>query len=204
MATSLVLGIDLGTTSVKVTLIEPVSKNVILSKHSKTNANLVSNTNCAEQNVAKILQVLKTTLCGIPQTVISRVNKVGICGQMHGCMFWKSNYKCMDCIEVFSCCSKCSSNLITWQDQRCTKDFLNSLPQPNLNCLPLSTGFGCATIFWLNQHNTGFLSQYDCAGTVQDFLVARLCDMNNPVMSSQNAVSWGYCDVTKSMWDKGL
>lgn len=40
-----------------------------------------------------------------------------------------------------------TSQLITWQDGRCSNHFLSSLPKPNSH-LSIATGFGCATIFW--------------------------------------------------------
>jgi len=95
--------------------------------------------------------------------------------------------------------------LITWQDQRCTRDFLDSLPRGKTNNVPqLSTGFGCASLFWLARNNRDLVRQYDCAGTVQDFLVAKLCELDKPVMSTHNAVSWGYCDAIHAIWDKQL
>jgi len=43
------------------------------------------------------------------------------------------------------------SQLITWQDGRCSADFLSSLPKPDSH-LSVATGYGCATIFWYMKH----------------------------------------------------
>lgn len=43
------------------------------------------------------------------------------------------------------------SQLITWQDGRCSTTFLSSLPKPDSH-LSVATGFGCATIFWYMKH----------------------------------------------------
>lgn len=48
------------------------------------------------------------------------------------------------------------SHLVTWQDGRCSSEFLASLPQPKSH-LSVATGFGCATIFWLLKHWYGQL-----------------------------------------------
>ena len=95
------------------------------------------------------------------------------------------------------------SSLYTWQDGRCSPDFLSSLPQPRshlrkeilqiiktfafifllyfilfyfsnfhfvekanivfevFSVFSLSTGYGCATIFWLCKHKPEFLSRFD-------------------------------------------
>ena len=46
------------------------------------------------------------------------------------------------------------SPLFTWQDSRCDEEFLATLPNPASN-LRLATGYGCATIFWLQRHKPG-------------------------------------------------
>lgn len=47
--------------------------------------------------------------------------------------------------------AKDTSQLITWQDGRCSSPFLSSLPEPDSH-LSVATGFGCATIFWYMKH----------------------------------------------------
>lgn len=48
------------------------------------------------------------------------------------------------------------SHLVTWQDGRCSSEFLASLPQPESH-LNVASGFGCATIFWLLKNRYGQL-----------------------------------------------
>lgn len=92
------------------------------------------------------------------------------------------------------------SPLYTWQDQRCDKTFLQSLPTPESH-LPTHTGFGVATLFWLSRHKKAQLQGFNCAGTIQDFVVAMLCELTKPVMSVQNAASWGYFDCLNNQWN---
>lgn len=40
------------------------------------------------------------------------------------------------------------SALYTWQDNRCDADFIASLP-PAQSHLPVHTGYGTATLFWM-------------------------------------------------------
>lgn len=47
--------------------------------------------------------------------------------------------------------AKDTSDLITWQDGRCSNDFLSSLPKPDSH-ISVATGFGCATIFWFTKN----------------------------------------------------
>lgn len=45
------------------------------------------------------------------------------------------------------------------------------------------------------------LKRFNCAGTVQDFAVSLLCNLTKPIMSVQNAASWGYFNTIKKEWN---
>jgi hypothetical protein len=40
------------------------------------------------------------------------------------------------------------------------------------SCLRLSSGYGCATLFWLAKNKPEILTQYDRCGTIMDFIVS--------------------------------
>lgn len=42
------------------------------------------------------------------------------------------------------------SNIYTWQDSRCSQDFILSLPVPKSH-LAIASGFGCATLLWFSK-----------------------------------------------------
>lgn len=92
------------------------------------------------------------------------------------------------------------SPLYTWQDKRCDKTLLQSLP-PSESHLPTHSGYGTATLFWLLRYKKSTLMEYNCAGTIHDFVVAMLCGLEKPVMSIQNAASWGYFDCLNNQWN---
>lgn len=62
------------------------------------------------------------------------------CGQMHGCVFWRSSHITTDIDLMQSFNLDDLSNLITWQDQRCDEEFLTSLPVSKTCPAPLSSG----------------------------------------------------------------
>uniref|UniRef100_A0A6A7G467 Sedoheptulokinase-like n=2 Tax=Hirondellea gigas TaxID=1518452 RepID=A0A6A7G467_9CRUS len=95
------------------------------------------------------------------------------------------------------------SNLYTWQDSRCSPEFLSSLPVPRSH-QALATGYGCATLLWFAKYRTAELSNYDRASTIHDFFVAMLCGLDRPVMSVQNASAWGYFDTKTKKWNTDL
>eukprot|EP00118_Oscarella_pearsei_P013610 m.110356 g.110356 ORF g.110356 m.110356 type:complete len:93 (+) comp37390_c0_seq1:280-558(+) len=68
-----------------------------------------------------------------------------------------------------------------------------------LGKMEVGTGYGCASLFWLQKNRPELTNRYSHAGTVQDFLVACLCQLQVPVMSYQNAASWGY--LLEDKWE---
>ncbi|XP_064425081.1 sedoheptulokinase [Latimeria chalumnae] len=199
-----VLGIDLGTTSVKAVLLDSKSGNVTCSQRRETQADTESEVKPQgkEQDVSRIVRALNECIAALPSDGLQRVVSIGVSGQMHGVMFWKTGQGC-DWVESGN--GRCfqpkqPSHLITWEDGRCSWDFLSSLPPPHSH-LSLATGFGCATIFWYLINRPDFLVPFDAAGTIQDYVVAMLCNLEGSQMSVQNAASWGYFNTRMKTWD---
>ena len=198
------LGIDLGTTSVKASIVKD-GKQLASCSHS-TNASTNSSIGSAgfEQDVGMILKALQACLRGLSPETLATIKKICITGQMHGVMLWSSKHT----QEIYNREKNefeisCASPLYTWQDKRCTEDFLTSLPKPRSH-LPLATGHGNATLFWLSRFQPEFLTSFNRAGTVMDFLVCILCGLDFPIMSTQLAASWGYFDSNGKCWNKEM
>ncbi|KAJ1071326.1 hypothetical protein K5549_001618 [Capra hircus] len=215
-ARSVTLGIDLGTTSVKAALVEaapgdPSGFVVLASCARAAQAETAAQSAAAgpqgqEQDVRRIIQALHECLAALPRQQLRKVCGIGVSGQMHGVVFWKTGQGCAwtegGAAPVFE--PRAVSHLVTWQDGRCSSEFLASLPQPESH-LSVATGFGCATIFWLLKNSMTnspeFLKSYDTAGTIHDYVVAMLCGLARPLMSDQNAASWGYFNTTSQSWN---
>ncbi|XP_003799165.1 sedoheptulokinase [Otolemur garnettii] len=209
---SVTLGIDLGTTSVKAALLgaapgDPSEFVVLASCARAARAEVAAESSAAgpqgrEQDVSRIIQALSECLAALPRQQLQNVKGIGVSGQMHGVMFWKTGQGCEwtegGPTTVFE--PRAVSHLITWQDGRCSSGFLASLPQPESH-LNVATGFGCATIFWLLKNCPEFLKSYDAAGTIHDYVVAMLCGLPRPLMSDQNAASWGYFNTQSQSWN---
>ncbi|XP_040279278.1 sedoheptulokinase isoform X2 [Bufo bufo] len=204
---SLVLGIDVGTSSVKAVLLEPDAREVLHQETRDTRAGLESECGAQgkEQDVCQIIRALNDCLAALPRERLRKVSRIGVSGQMHGVLFWRTSQAChwinSENLRVFE--PKEVSRLVTWEDGRCTTDFLSSLPQPQSH-LNLASGFGCASIFWYLKHRPEFLQQYDAAGTIQDYVVSMLCGLQKPLMSVQNAASWGYFNTRTKTWNTDI
>ncbi|NWX97896.1 SHPK Sedoheptulokinase, partial [Nothoprocta ornata] len=205
-----VLGIDLGTTSVKAAVVVRGEQGPVVAESCSRETRAQTGSPGAgqqgmEQNVRKIIGALNECLAALPQQQLQRVSHIGISGQMHGIVFWKRDQGCkwtesetgpnFEPEEV--------SNLVTWQDGRCSPDFLSSLPQPQSH-ISLAKGFGCATVYWYLKKSPDFLKSYDAAGTIHDYVVAMLCDLKKPLMSDQNAASWGYFSCRSKSWNTDI
>lgn len=201
MATTatLVLGLDLGTTSVKACLVDIQTRKVVAKQSKDTQAG-----EGAEQDVSKVVSAVHNCLGRIPRDLLKNVTKIGVCGQMHGILLWNQetawNTLQNSSSERFELGKGPLSSLYTWQDSRCTPEFLSGLPKPDSH-LRIATGYGCATLLWKLKNEPEELAMYCCAGTIQDFLVAMLCDLKSPVMSIQNAASWGYFNTQDKTWN---
>ncbi|KAK3891420.1 hypothetical protein Pcinc_004719 [Petrolisthes cinctipes] len=198
-----VLGMDIGTTSVKCCLVDTITKEVISSQKKDTCSNVPSElgTEGNKQDVPRILSALQMCVSRLPRESMKRVVRVGVSGQMHGCMLWKAGHSWEQKPDSDRFAINEVSNMYTWQDSRCTQEFLASLPTPQSH-LAVSSGYGCATLIWFSKHKPELLSRYDRAGTIHDFLVCMLCGLDQPVMSLHNAASWGFFNTVTKEWNR--
>ncbi|XP_070591526.1 sedoheptulokinase [Erythrolamprus reginae] len=210
LPTPCILGIDLGTTSVKVALVEKTNKgpSLIASCTKPVQANVPiqdAQLRENEQDVHRIVEALNSCLVTLSAALTQRVCCIGISGQMHGVMFWEAGKggRWTESEGRWAFQPDKVSCLITWQDGRCSPQFLSSLPEPRSH-LSMSSGYGCATVFWLLKNRPDFLVPYTAAGTIQDYVVAMLCSREKPQMSVQNAAAWGYFSTIEKSWNTAL
>ncbi|KAM8835497.1 sedoheptulokinase [Synchiropus picturatus] len=196
---SFILGVDIGTTSVKVVLLERSSKAIVESQVLPTKSDIADGTretNVKEQDPVRIIGALNRCMSQLSYDKLQHVRGIGVSGQMHGVLFWKGcNWTSDDYFNARDC-----SQLITWQDGRCSSSFLSSLPKPNSH-LSVASGFGCATIFWYMEHRSEFLKDFTVAGTIQDYVVSMLCGLEDCLMTPQNAASWGFFNCSSHQWN---
>ncbi|KAF2366365.1 Carbohydrate kinase FGGY N-terminal [Trinorchestia longiramus] len=215
-----VLGVDLGTTSVKACLVDVKTQQIVASQKKDTYSDVPSElgSDGNKQDVGRIISAVQLCISRLPRDQLRRVVKIAVCGQMHGCMMWKQGdawfqKQDMDRLVFYYCLSiyeieiryetKTVSHLYTWQDSRCSPEFLASLPTPRSH-QALASGYGCPTLLWFCKYRPNDLTKYDRAGTIHDFFVAMLCGLDHPVMSVQNATAWGYFDAAAKEWNTEL
>ncbi|XP_056252478.1 sedoheptulokinase [Seriola aureovittata] len=196
-----ILGVDVGTTSVKAVLLETDTRAVTASHALPTTSDIIdsSEIKAKEQDTGRIIDALNRCIGLLPRDKLQHVSSIGLSGQMHGVLFWKGESGC-DWSNRDFFTARDTSQLITWQDGRCSGDFLSSLPKPDSH-LSVATGFGCATILWYMKHRPEFLGGFTVAGTIQDYVVSMLCGLDGCVMTPQNAASWGFFNTSSDQWN---
>ncbi|XP_077361258.1 sedoheptulokinase isoform X1 [Festucalex cinctus] len=190
-----ILGLDVGTTSIKAVLLESESRSVAASQSLPTASDIadLNGIKAKEQDVVRILDTLNQCVGLLPRDKLQHVGSIGVSGQMHGVLFWNAE-------RGYDWSRGNFSQLITWQDGRCDNSFLSSLPKPNSH-LSVATGFGCATIFWYMKHRPEFLKDFTIAGTIHDYVVSMLCGLDRCLMTPQNAASWGFYNTSSNQWN---
>ncbi|KAL7643464.1 UNVERIFIED_CONTAM: hypothetical protein RMT77_005446 [Armadillidium vulgare] len=202
MTNKYILGIDIGTTSVKVCVLDP-SSNEVISSHKKDTCSDVPSELGSEgnkQDVPRILSACQMCVSRLPRDQLRKIYRIGICGQMHGCMLWKQGSAWERKVDSERYEIKEVSNVYTWQDSRCSTEFLDQLPTPSSH-LALASGYGCATLIWLAKNKPEMFDEFDRAGTIHDFFVSIICGLDKPTMSVQNAAAWGYFNTEKEEWN---
>ncbi|OQS00707.1 hypothetical protein THRCLA_05890 [Thraustotheca clavata] len=193
-----VLGIDVGTTAIKCSL---VNCNKKLEKQSCKSIENASGSIVDVKNVLLAMQKAMKEL-----GTMENVTAIALCGQMHGIVWWKAN-KVLEALKNNTDDTPWS-DLITWQDKRCKKEFINELcHQRNLNggiFTPLSSGYALATFAIMMQECPETIEKYDTCGTIMDliaFLLAGHTSTKNATIDCTNAYSWGGFNTSTMSWD---
>jgi sedoheptulokinase len=107
------------------------------------------------------------------------------------------------------------TSLITWEDQRCSPEFLHAiesqLAENSTTCStststssPLASGYGLATFAFMQATNPELLEPFDSCGTIQDliaFVLTGKTKAEENAMDITNAFSWGGFDLQQQKWN---
>nr|XP_046916610.1 sedoheptulokinase-like [Dermatophagoides farinae] len=202
-----ILSIDIGTSSVKISIvaihndrsnsfeIKSQSKCYYDTKRIRAN-NLPSNH--SQQNVQVIFETIDDALKCMEFNV--RIDSITVCGQMHSCVLWNHRLF-VDPFDPNNLRFDMISDNYDWTDGRCDENFLKTLPTPISFADKVSSGFGCASLFWLKRFQPHYIDQFDRCGTIMDWFVCLLCRLDIVPISIQNAHAWAYFDPIKPGWN---
>ncbi|XP_071092794.1 sedoheptulokinase-like [Haliotis cracherodii] len=203
----LALGIDLGTSCIKLSLIDIQTEEqvFVVSRPSKAQVESDIGSLGSEQSPGTILSTLEECLQQMTTTQQKRVAGIAVTGQGTGLIMWPGGRGCNIHPDTGHLVAGSSSNLYTWMDRRSTPEFVSSLPPPDSN-IPIKAGMGWVTLQWLQKHRPGLIEEkgYDCAGTIIEYLIAGLCERGTATTSELLAYSFGYFDAKSASWNSDI
>ncbi|VDN55124.1 unnamed protein product [Dracunculus medinensis] len=184
----LYIGVDLGTNSVKICIIDKKNKSfrVIEEKSAPHNAWITpKNANESRQDAEKIIFTAIHLLKSLQEHIKGQFDQVNICvtGQMHGIVLWNAE-------SLVQGKFRCSS-LITWMDSSIPTEFILKLPKWREG--ELHQGYGMVTLAWLHKNHLIDIHWNRC-GTIMDMFNCYITQKDECIMGIQTAFSWGYCD----------
>ena len=192
------LGIDLGTTTLKlvVTGVRNDSYDIeclyqTCGKAPEYLSGIPSD--FKEQNVNEIINVLSNLTRDIPENLLKLISAICVSTQMHGIVFWNNSLDS-------------DPKLITWEDKRCDDNFLEkTFSKISSSSNKGKSGYGWATYTYLVAQNDKRVSCSSRIGTLGDYLVYNLLGASGRVaMCHANAQSWGTYDLLSKNWDKNF
>jgi hypothetical protein len=228
----LLFGLDIGTTAIKCVVVKAAGgrtvavANVSLSDvvvPTRAGEDAVAN-KTGVQNVDQVLLAVQRAVNLLPETARRRVSSVGICGQMHGIVWWcsRSVREAADRLlatggnwaaEDDDTYEPVWSELITWQDQRCAPSFLDGCREKIARTKAaatasppsrLASGYGLASFAHTLENSPRTLVGMDACGTIHDLVAFILCGHALPsetFMDTTDAHSWGGLNLQTQTWD---
>ena len=184
------IGIDVGTTSIGVAILDLEKRKIVEIVNKENNSWIQSNNEWERIQDTKI--VLKN-ISSILEGFFKKYKDIGgICvtGQMHGIIYLDREGNAL-------------SPLYTWQDNRGRLDYKNKKTYAEelsdlTNCR-MFTGYGLVTHFY-NFKNNLVPEGIAYISTIADYISMKLCGLKKPSIDFTNAESIGCFDLNKYMF----
>ena len=189
-----VLGIDIGTTTISLVVLDPEQKKVWESR-TISNGTFVEPAREWEriQDVNKIVEKTREALEGLLHAY-PEVSSIGLTGQMHGILYVDREGRCI-------------SPLYTWQDGRGNVPdeqgkTLTEMVQEKTG-ITVFTGYGLVTHLW-NQLYGEVPEEAVGICTIADYLGMCLTGRKQPLLHASNAASLGFYDVKEHAFRRDI
>ncbi|CAJ0599462.1 unnamed protein product [Cylicocyclus nassatus] len=175
------LGIDLGTTSVKICVVQ--GDKILTEGHAHHRTNLPNR--LGVQDARKIITIAENLLKDVVKRVRTEfgqeISRIAVAGQQHGLVLWNSDAirrGDLDCSELY--------NWMYPGDPAAPK-----LPKSTSN--RVFPGYGMRTLCELASHSSFDPEKHwDRCGNITDYFACYLTGSDEVLMSNHNAYAWGY------------
>ena len=192
MSSNHVIGIDIGTTTISVIVLNSITGEVIDKITEKNDAHIKSNhlwekTEDPTLIYNKVNQILDSLIDKYPP-----ISCIGVTGQMHGIVYVNEYGQAV-------------SPLFDWQDLRGDIEYQEGLSYAQhlskITGYQLASGFGMVTHFY-NTINRIIPDSAVYICTVMDYIVMKLCGKTKPLMHPSNAASLGCFNLKTNHFDE--
>ena len=181
------MGIDIGTTTVSVILLDSDSGELLgsrtISHQAFINGKLPVN---RVQDAEKLYSLTEKAARELSKE-FGKPDSIGLTGQMHGVLYVNEDGKAV-------------TPLYTWQDGSGNEKYNETSTYAQVlreKVGTAATGYGMTTHFYL-AHNNEIPEEAVKMTTISDYVAMRLCDRKTPVLARDMAASWGCFDTEKS------
>ena len=182
---SLLLGVDAGTTTLSLILVSAATGDVIHRRTLPNDSRLPESDGQSMQDAQRIANLALDAVASLLDA-FPGISAIGVTGQMHGVV-------CLD--ESGSAVSP----LYTWQNPLASAGICDEIRSKTGH--QVYSGYGHATLYALSKSGLlpGHARQY-C--TIMDYIVLRLTGRKAPIMHSTNAASLGLWDLKAGCFDE--
>jgi len=190
-----VLGIDLGTQSLKVVFYEYQSKELVFIASSPLEI-IRKASGTAEQHAVWWLQALKDCLQQVPESILQSVQAIGVSGQQHGFVPMAKNGTILRPVKLW--CDTSTADEVDAIHQACggidkAIEYVGG---------PLVTGYTAPKILWLKNNAPELYDKLHCILLPHDYLNYVLTGMT--CMEYGDASGTGLFDIRKRAWSKDM
>ncbi|KAK6740584.1 hypothetical protein RB195_008811 [Necator americanus] len=176
------VGIDLGTTSIKVCAVQ--GTRILIEDQVRHNANIDGRVGVqdARKIITEAENLLRDVVRRMKKEFSMDIDRIGISGQQHGLVLWTSESLrrgVLDCSELY--------NWMYPGDPPAAA----KLPKSKSNCV--FPGYGMRTLCELASYSTfDPKKHWDRCGNIMDYFACYLTGNDEVLMSEHNAYAWGY------------
>lgn len=217
-------GMDLGLKNVKCAVVCATNGSILATSSALVEFDEALEKD--ERNVDNVLMAVKKAVSEIPIPLRQRTQSLGLCGVMHGILWWRCELVRRAVNELLSQENTTLppatigpdrpwSPYITFLDQRCTParldEWRSKIQLANtVNGLetaassPIASGYGLATFAYMMESRPQELARYDTCGTIHDFVGFVLCGHSRPdqnCIDTTDAFSLGGFDINAKTWN---
>lgn len=180
------MGIDIGTTSISMVLVNRNTKELVARKtvnhESFLKGEILEN---KIQDPQRIWKIVKETMDELIKAY-GKPDGIGLTGQMHGMLYVDEEGEAV-------------SPLYTWQDGSGDQPLENGKSSVELLNEKVGTacaGYGLSTHFYLQKTNK-IPKKARKMTTISDYIAMKLCGLTEPVLGMDMAASWGCFELRK-------